>query len=59
MLDLRDTSVVLPTLNERENIHLLINRLNSLYQLGEIIVVDDGSTDGTIFYKSNFFVFFT
>ena len=40
-------SVILPTLNERENIVPLIKALNKLYQPLEILVVDDNSTDGT------------
>jgi dolichol-phosphate mannosyltransferase len=46
-----DVSVVLPVLNECENLRVLIPRLHSLFaQLGvshEIIAVDGGSTDGT------------
>lgn len=44
-----DLSVIIPTLNERENIHPLLERLgialNGLQW--EAIFVDDGSTDGT------------
>src|SRR5262252_9267560 len=44
-------SVVVPTLNEVDNIDSLIGRLLALpgfAAAGELVVVDDGSTDGTI-----------
>jgi len=40
-------SVIVPTLNERSNIVLLIPRLLSILPEISIIVADDGSTDGT------------
>ncbi|MFX0051115.1 MAG: glycosyltransferase [Candidatus Hermodarchaeota archaeon] len=40
-------TVIVPTLNERSNIDLLIRKLLSDYTEISIIVVDDGSTDGT------------
>ncbi|MBI4402855.1 MAG: glycosyltransferase [Deltaproteobacteria bacterium] len=41
-------SLILPTLNERQNVVELIGQLlESLPDIGEIIVVDDNSTDGT------------
>ncbi|MFX0152412.1 MAG: glycosyltransferase, partial [Candidatus Hodarchaeota archaeon] len=40
-------TVIVPTLNERSNIDLLIRKLLSDYPEISIIVVDDGSTDGT------------
>ena len=46
-----DISVILPVINERENIDILIPRLKSLLKNarldGEIVVVDGGSSDGT------------
>jgi len=46
-----DISVILPVVNERENLDILIPRLKSLLNNarldGEIVVVDGGSTDGT------------
>ena len=46
-----DISVILPVVNERENLDILIPRLKMLLGNarleGEIIVVDGGSTDGT------------
>ncbi len=46
-----DVSIVIPIHNERENIPLLYDQLNSaLAQLNrtyEILLVDDGSTDGS------------
>lgn len=40
-------SVILPAKNESASIALLIAELLSLRDIGEVIVVDDGSTDGT------------
>lgn len=42
-----DTTIVIPTLNEGENIKKLIALLNRLYDKINIIVSDDGSTDST------------
>lgn len=45
-----DFSIVVPTLNEAENIDLLLTRLFSLELASdsfEVIIVDDASTDGT------------
>lgn len=46
-----DLSVVTATYNERENILLLIEELNSIFHRcgihGEVVVVDDSSPDGT------------
>ncbi len=42
-------SIILPTLNERENLVLLLNRVKNILKKSayEIIVVDDNSVDGT------------
>ncbi len=40
-------SVILPTLNEEENIIPMLDAVLSLYPRARIIVVDDSSTDGT------------
>lgn len=52
MSDRLDLSVVLPTLNERENIELLLPDLSQkMKELGlryEILLVDASSTDGTV-----------
>jgi dolichol-phosphate mannosyltransferase len=40
-------TVVIPTLNERDNIITLLDMLRELYHGISIIVVDDGSPDGT------------
>jgi glycosyltransferase involved in cell wall biosynthesis len=46
-----DISIILPVVNERENLDILIPRLKSLLKNarleGEIVVVDGGSGDGT------------
>ena len=40
-------SVVLPVFNERETVETIIDRVRAVPYRKEIIVVDDGSTDGT------------
>lgn len=44
-------SIIIPTLNEADNILLLLNRISHIFQPldiePEILIVDDGSTDGT------------
>lgn len=40
--------VVIPTLNEGDTIRALIERLRAMRTVGGIVVVDDGSTDGTL-----------
>lgn len=47
VMDLSDTTVIIPTLNERESIAVLIKRLLRLYNGVHIMVTDDGSVDGT------------
>ncbi len=42
-----DLSIIIPTLNESQNIGRLCETIASLYEGIEIIVADDGSTDGT------------
>lgn len=40
-------SVIVPTLNEADNLGPLLDRLAAAPGIGEVIVVDGGSTDGT------------
>ena len=40
-------SVVIPAYNEERGIALVINAIRARNSLCEIVVVDDGSTDGT------------
>src|SRR5260370_11380114 len=46
-----DLSIILPVMNERDNLRALIPRLDEIAEMFhleyEIIVVDGGSTDGT------------
>jgi glycosyltransferase involved in cell wall biosynthesis len=46
-IDASDFSIVLPALNEEEGLRLLLPELRERYPEAEIIVVDDGSEDGT------------
>ncbi len=41
------TTIIIPTLNERSNIEAMISQLLNLHPQLSIIVADDGSTDGT------------
>ena len=40
-------SVIIPTLNEKNNIRIITNKLNKLKIVKEIIFIDDNSLDGT------------
>jgi glycosyltransferase involved in cell wall biosynthesis len=40
-------SVVIPVFNERETIETILERVQKVEILKELIIVDDGSTDGT------------
>jgi dolichol-phosphate mannosyltransferase len=42
-----DSIVIIPTYNEKENIELIIETVFSLSQPFDILIVDDGSPDGT------------
>jgi len=42
-----DFTIILPTLNEGQNIQLMLESLTSLYPSAKILVIDDSSTDGT------------
>ncbi|MDH7508764.1 MAG: glycosyltransferase [Methanomassiliicoccales archaeon] len=42
-----DFTIILPTLNESQNIIPMLETLNSLYPSAKILVIDDSSTDGT------------
>jgi dolichol-phosphate mannosyltransferase len=46
-IGLQNTYVVIPTLNERENVAKLVSKLVSLYPEIHILIVDDRSLDGT------------
>ncbi|WP_082501819.1 polyprenol monophosphomannose synthase [Williamsia sp. Leaf354] len=41
------TLVIIPTYNERENLPLIIGRLHASLSAAHVLVVDDGSPDGT------------
>ena len=42
-----DSIVIIPTYNEKENIESIISAVFSLPQSFDILVIDDGSPDGT------------
>ena len=42
-----DTIVIIPTYNEKENIEAIIRAVTSLEKPFDILVIDDGSPDGT------------
>ncbi|MEM9859231.1 MAG: polyprenol monophosphomannose synthase [Bacteroidota bacterium] len=42
-----DSLVIIPTYNEKENIHLIINAVFGLSKPFDILIVDDSSPDGT------------
>lgn len=44
---MKDSLVIIPTYNERENIEFIIRKIFSLPQLFEVLIIDDGSPDGT------------
>jgi dolichol-phosphate mannosyltransferase len=47
----RDLTIIIPTLNERDRIDVLLDRLFAACDLGgvmvDVIIVDDNSSDGT------------
>lgn len=47
MVDPADVSVVIPAFNEEPGIGAVVERLRARHAFGEVIVVDDGSGDGT------------
>ncbi len=44
---LSDSIVIIPTYNEKENIEKIIRKVFSLHEIFHILVIDDGSPDGT------------
>ncbi|MEE1944603.1 polyprenol monophosphomannose synthase [Pedobacter sp. KR3-3] len=44
---MRDSLVIIPTYNEKENIEKIIRKVFSLNHPFEILIIDDGSPDGT------------
>ncbi len=47
-------SLIIPIYNEASTITSLINQINDLNDINEIIIIDDGSNDGTTKILSNF-----
>ena len=39
--------VLIPTYNERENVELIIRKVFSLSRAFDVLIIDDGSPDGT------------
>ena len=52
-----DSLIIIPTYNEKENIEKIIRKIFSLEKSFHILIVDDGSPDGTAnvvkSYKAN------
>ena len=46
--NLTKISIVIPTINEANNLPLLLSDLSIIQKVGEIIIVDSGSKDKTI-----------
>ena len=42
-----DTSIILPTFNERDNIEKIVEKIFKILPKTKIIIVDDNSPDGT------------
>lgn len=42
-----DTLIIVPTYNERDNIVMILNRIRAAVPEADVLVVDDGSPDGT------------
>ena len=42
-----DSLIIIPTYNEKENIKKIISKIFSLKKSFDILIVDDGSPDGT------------
>ena len=42
-----DSLIIIPTYNEKENIEKIIRKILSLEKLFHILVIEDGSPDGT------------
>ena len=44
---MNDVIIIVPTLNEKENIEILINQLSTTNLVFDLLFVDDNSNDGT------------
>ncbi|WP_299757814.1 polyprenol monophosphomannose synthase [uncultured Pontibacter sp.] len=44
---MKDALVIIPTYNERENVETMVRRVMSLSHPFELLIIDDGSPDGT------------
>lgn len=44
---MRDSIVIIPTYNERENIEKMVRKVFSLEKAFDLLIIDDGSPDGT------------
>ena len=44
---MKDALVIIPTYNERENVEAMVRRVMSLSHPFELLIIDDGSPDGT------------
>ena len=49
-----DGVVIIPTYNEIENIRAIIRAVTSLEKPLDVLIIDDGSPDGTADYRGGF-----
>lgn len=52
-MDTKEKLVIIPTYNEKENIEKIIRRVMTLDGMFNILIIDDGSPDGTAFIVKN------
>ena len=44
---MNDIVIIVPTLNEKDNIEILLNKLNTTNIVFDLLFIDDNSNDGT------------
>ena len=51
---MNDSIIIIPTFNEKENIEKLFSRYSQLEKQFHVLIVDDGSPDGTASIVKNY-----